>query len=523
MAPLLVLALLVVVGALVAQGRDDGGPREAQQASCEVDPAPTRTGRTAPPARRPGVQVWVTTPDRSELLHHRAPVAFGARVPAGGPTIVVDPSRTFQRMDGFGASMTDSSAAVLNRLAPAPRDAVVRELFDPVSGIGLSFLRQPIGSSDFTAASRHHSLDDVPAGRTDLPLEHFSIDRDEEQVLPLLRRAVELNPDLTVMGTPWSPPAWMKTSGSLVGGRLEDDPAVVEAYARYLVRFVQAYAAAGVPVDYLSVQNEPQLRHPDGYPGTDMPVRTQIAVVEALGPDLAVACPGVGILGFDHNWDTHPADLAADRGRPVAEDYPHQLLASPASRWLAGTAFHGYAGDPSAMSALHEAFPGKGVWLTELSGSRARGQSTAQAFASTLDWQARNLTIASSRSWAKAVVGWNVALDENHGPHLGGCTTCTGLLTIHPDGTTTRNAEYYALAHLSKFVPPGAVRVASTSGAATGDGDVTDVAFRNPDGSTALVVHNEARGPTSFTVAVRERSFRYTLPAGALATFTWPA
>ncbi|WP_447007687.1 discoidin domain-containing protein [Saccharothrix isguenensis] len=471
----------------------------------------------------PRARVWVTTVDRAELLAERAPVTFGAGS-SPHPTIVVDPDRTEQTVDGFGASITDSSATVLHALAPEVRAETMRKLFDPVHGIGVSFLRQPVGSSDFTAAAEHYTYDDVPAGQTDFPLEHFSIAPDEAQVLPLLREAKRLNPALKVMGTPWSPPAWMKTTDSLVGGRLEDDPAVYDAYARYLVKFVEAYTAAGVPVDFLSVQNEPQNRTPDAYPGTDMPVAQQLAVIEALGPKLRTASPRTKILAYDHNWATHPNDIAATPpGTSPETDYPFQILGSPAARWVAGTAFHCYYGDPSAQTALHDAFPDKGIWFTECSGSRGATDPPAKVFRDTLTWHARNVVVGTTRNHAKSVVNWNIALDSTGGPHNGGCGTCTGLVTVHPDGSVTTDAEYYTIGHLSKFVKPGAKRVASTSFGTTGwNGQVMDVAFRNRDGSTALVVHNENDDPRTFAVKVGERLFEYTLPGGALATFTWP-
>ncbi|GAA4588599.1 glucosylceramidase [Actinoplanes octamycinicus] len=485
------------------------------------------TGATSASAQHPGraprAQVWVTTVDRSELLHQRAPVAFGRRS-SGLPTIVVDPARAYQRIDGFGASITDSSAAVLSGLAPAVRRQTMRELFDPRHGIGVSFLRQPIGSSDFTAAAQHWTYDDVPAGQTDFALRHFSIRHDQERILPLLREARRLNPRLTVLATPWSPPAWMKTTGSLVGGRLKDDPAIYDAYARYLVRFVTAYAAAGVPIDYLTVQNEPQNRTPSGYPGTDLPVRQAAEVIERLGPLLRATSPRTRILGYDHNWTTHPGDVA---GTPPGEDpetdYPYRLLSGPAARWIAGTAYHCYSGDPSAQTALHDAFPDKGIWFTECSGSHGAADPPAKFFRDTLVWHARMIAIGTTRNWAKSVVNWNIALDSTGGPHLGGCDTCTGLVTAQPDGTVTTNAEYYTIGHLSKFVRPGAVRVASTSfGTTEWNGEIMDVAFRNPDGSTALVVHNQNDEPRGFAVTVSGRTFEYTLPGGALATFVWP-
>jgi glucosylceramidase len=476
-----------------------------------------------PDRHRASARVWLTTVDRSALLTEGGPVPFRTGAVSPHPTIVVDPEVSYQSVDGFGASITDSAAAVLYRLPPALRDEAMRRLFDPVTGIGISFLRQPVGSSDFTAEAAHYTYDDVPPGQTDFPLRRFSIARDEARILPLLRRAKHLNPRLTIIATPWSPPAWMKTTDSLIGGRLKDDPRIYDAYARYLVAFVRAYAAAGVPIDLLSVQNEPQNRAPSGYPGTDMPVRQQIKVIEALGPLLRKASPRTKILAYDHNWATHPADIeTTPPGESPETDYPYQILASPAARWVAGTAMHCYFGDPSAQTALHNAFPDKGIWFTECSGSHGPADPPAQVFRDTLVWHARNIVIGTTRNWAKSVVTWNLALDETGGPHLGGCDTCTGLITVANGGYTT-NAEFHTIGHLSKFVRPGAVRIASTSFGTTGwNGQIMDVAFRNPDGSTALVVHNENDDPRSFAVSVEGRLFEYTLPGGALATFTWP-
>ncbi len=499
----------VAVGILVAAG---------SAVPAQAHPAPAR------PAPAVQARVWVTTPDRAQLLQEQAPVTFG-RGTSPDPTIVVDPDARYQSVDGFGASITDSSAAVLYRLTPAARDAAMRSLFDARTGIGISFLRQPVGSSDFTAAAQHYTYDDVAAGRTDYALKHFSVAHDTAQVLPLLRRAKQLDPQLSVLATPWSPPAWMKTGDSLIGGRLVDDPRVYDAYARYLVKFVQAYARAGVTVDYLTVQNEPQNRKPSGYPGTDMPVRQEAAVIERLGPLLRAAGLDTKILGYDHNWTTHPGDVASTPpGEDPETDYPYKLLGSPASRWLAGTAYHCYSGDPSAQTLLHDAFPKKGIWFTECSGSHGATDTPDQTFRGTLTWHARNIIIGTTRNWAKSAVNWNIALDEKSGPHLGGCDTCDAQLTVNDDGTVTRNAEYYTIGHAAEFVRPGAVRIGSTSFGTTGwNGQIMDVAFTNPDGSTALIVHNENDDPRSFAVAVGDQQFGYTLPGGALATFTWPA
>jgi glucosylceramidase len=471
----------------------------------------------------PDAHVWVTTPDGAMKLSDRGTVPFQSG-PSRALTVTVDPSRRYQRMDGFGASITDSSAYVLYGLDRRTRAATMASLFSPDTGDGLSFLRQPMGSSDFVAGA-HYTYDDVPAGRTDYDLEHFSVAHDRRQILPLLRQARRLNPRLKVIGTPWSPPAWMKTGGSLIGGRLIDDPRIYDAYARYFVKFVRAYRRAGVPLYALTLQNEPQNRHPRGYPGTDMPVAQEAKLIEALGPKLRRAHLNTKLLGYDHNWSEHPDDVSATPpGSDPETEYPSDLLESGAGRWLAGIAFHCYAGDPSRQTALHDAFPHKGVWFTECSGSHGTSDPPAQVFSDTLKWHTRNLVMGVTRNWAKSMVNWNLALDPSGGPHNGGCDTCTGVITVGPGQAVTRNAEYYTLGHLARFVRPGARRIASTSFGTTGwNGQIMDVAFRNRDGSTALLVHNENDDPRTFAVAQGGSSFEYTLPGGALATFTWRA
>src|SRR4051794_5030179 len=480
----------------------------------------TTVGAPAAHAAAPNAHVWVTTPDRAQQMSDQGTVPF-ARGASDELTISVDPSRHYQRMDGFGASITDSSASLLAGLDPAVRRSTMRDLF---ARDGLSFLRQPMGASDFVAGP-HYTYDDVPPGQTDYRLRHFSIAHDQRQILPLLRRALALNPRLKVMATPWSPPAWMKTSQSLIGGRLIDDPRIYDAYARYFVKFLLAYRREGVPVYALTVQNEPQNRHPRAYPGTDMPVAQEAKLIAALGPKLRAARLDTKILGYDHNWSEHPDDIAST---PPGEDreieYPSLLLHTEAARWIAGTAFHCYAGDPSRQTQLREAFPEKGIWFTECSGSHGPNDPPAQVFSDTLKWHTRNLVMGVTRNWGKTVVNWNLALDPNGGPHNGGCDTCTGVLTVGPGDTFSENAEYFTLGHLARFVAPGAERIASTSFGTTGwNGQIMDVAFRNRDGSTALVVHNENDDPRTFAVAQGGSSFDYTLPGGALATFVWKA
>jgi glucosylceramidase len=457
--------------------------------------------------------VWVTTPDGTDKLTALAPATFGSAMP-GAPTIVVDPTLTYQRMQGFGGAITDSAATVLYRLSAAARAATMRSLFDPVTGDGLDYLRQPIGASDFVATA-DYTYDDLPAGQTDYAQQHFSIAHDQAQILPLLRQAEAINPHLQIIASPWSPPAWMKTNGSLIGGRLIDDPRIYRSYALYLLKFVQAYKANGVHVDAITVQNEPQNRTPSGYPGTDMPSVQEEKVISDLGPMLRAAGLRTQIFAYDHNWTEHPNDVAATPPDETADinAYPQNVLNSPAAKYVAGVAYHCYFGDPSAMTTLHNQFPDKAIYFTECSGSQSA--DPANTFSDTLKWHARNLIIGSPRNW-------NLALDPSGGPHVGGCATCTPIVTVGPGDTVTRNAEYYTLGHLARFVQPGAVRIASTSFGTTGwNGQVMDVAFRNPDGSTVLVAHNENDNPSTFGVREGDQAFSYTLPGGALATFTW--
>ncbi len=377
--------------------------------------------------------VWVTTPDGTDKLTDLGTVAFGSTTPST-PTIVVDPTLTYQRMQGFGGAITDSSATVLYRLSPAARAATMRSLFDPVTGDGLDYLRQPIGASDFVATA-DYTYDDLSAGQTDYAQKQFSIAHDQAQILPLLRQAAAINPHLQIIASPWSPPAWMKTNDSLIGGRLIDDPRIYRSYALYLLKFVQAYRANGVRVDAITVQNEPQNRTPSGYPGTDMPSAQEEKVIEDLGPMLRAAGLPTQIFAYDHNWTEHPNDVAATPPDETADinAYPQNVLNSPAAKYLAGVAYHCYFGDPSAMTTLHNQFPDKAIYFTECSGSQSA--DPANTFSDTLKWHARNLIIGSPRNWAETVINWNLALDPSGGPHVGGCATCTPIVTVGPGGT----------------------------------------------------------------------------------------
>jgi glucosylceramidase len=307
----------------------------------------------------------------------------------------------------------------------------------------------------------------------------------------------------------------MKTNDSLVGGRLKDDPRISRAYARYFVRFVQEYKRARVPIDAITLQNEPQNRAPSGYPGMDLRDDEEARLVVAVGRELRRAGLRTKILGYDHNWSLHPNDVGPPDD-PANPEYARSLLSNAdARKYLTGTAFHCYSGDPARQSVLHDLFPQKDVYFTECSGTLSGDPATT--FPDTLHWHTRFLTVRAVRNWAKTVITWNLALDPAGGPHEGGCDTCIGVVTVDPaTGQATPAADYYVLGHVTRFIRPGAVRIGSTIA-----GNAWNVAFRNPDGTIVLVAVNDDWGTIAqgFNVSGAGDPFSYTLPAGAVATF----
>ena len=440
--------------------------------------------------------MWVTTGDQQKLLSREPDVAFSTADTTGLPTIAVADSPSYQEIVGFGAAITDASALLINGLPRDRRDSLLRDLFDQGNGIGLSFTRLTIGASDFSPT--HYTFDDMPPGQRDSSLLRFSIEPDRAHRLPVLRRALAINPELKIIASPWSAPAWMKTSDKLIGGTLRPD--AFGPFAEYLARYVDAYAVEGVPIFALTVQNEPHYE-PGDYPGMRLEPPARALLIGAyLGPRLARAGSRTLIFDWDHNWDQPQSPL--------------QVLADTvARRYVAAVAWHCYGGDVSAQGRVHEAYPAVDAYFTECSGG-----DWAPNFAENLLWGTRHLIIGATRNWARGVLFWNLALDEHHGPHLGGCGNCRGIVTIDSkSGAVTRNDEYYVLAHASRFVRQGARRIESSSGVA----GLESVAFRNPDGSRVLIVVNTADGEQRFAVRSGRKTLIYVLPAGAVATLRW--
>jgi glucosylceramidase len=445
------------------------------------------------------VRVVETRVDQSLLLAvrpslklvrtRRAPPAHALRI---------DTAKTYQSMIGFGAAITDASAFVLNYdLQPAQREALLAELFGP-QGLHLSFVRLTIGASDFSTA--RYSYDDPPDGADDPALARFSLKPAEADVIPVAKRALALNPDLTLMASPWSAPAWMKSTRNAIGGTLR--PEAYGAYADYLIRYVAAMAEAGLPIAALTIQNEPGFT-PGDYPGMRLtPAARAEFIGRFLGPRLAAAQPSTRIWDYDHNWDRPDSPLSV-------------LKDAHARRYISGVAWHCYNGKVGAQSRVHDAAPDKDAIFTECSSGAWNG-SWRKAFRILM----RQLVIGAPNNWARGVALWNLALDERHGPHLGGCGDCSGVVAVDSrTGVVTRNPEYYALGHASRFVRPGARRVAMQGGAR----GVDAVAFTDPhDGQTTLIAFNHARTRQRLDVRVGGgRGFHYQLRPGAAATFVW--
>jgi glucosylceramidase len=448
------------------------------------------------------VSVIETTGTQSALLAQQPSVSFG-KATSGTSTITIDPTVQYQQMDGFGASLTDSSTYnIYNFLTAAQQTALMQSLFSPTQGIGLTMLRQPMGATDLSAQG-DFSYDDVPAGETDVPLANFSIAKDLTYTIPVLKQAFAINPNIKVEMLPWSPPAWMKLSLTMNGGNFND--AYMPSLAQYFVKTIQAYQAQGIPVYAVAAQNEPENSN-TGYPTeTFSAVEEETFIANNLGPALANAGLTPKIFGYEHNWNdtTYPETLLSD---------------SAAAPYIAGISWHCYAGAPSAQSIVEAAYPAFGTWFTECSGE------TNGNFNGDLGFGMENLIIGATRNYAKGVTEWNLALNENSGPTNGGCTDCYGFVTINTSvspATVTPTTSYYLFGHANGVVP-GAYRVESNS-AAIGGGGIEDVAFQNPDGSMVLIVYNDGTAASTFNVnwAPNNTNFIYTLPAQSAATFYW--
>ena len=473
------------------------------------------------PAEARTVQVWLTKPDRSALCAKQAEEVAFTDDSGHGAAIVVDETQRFQTMDGFGFALTGGSAELMMKMTATARQALVRELFaTDGTGLGISYLRLSIGASDLN--STVFSYDDRPAGERDLTLEHFSLALDVEDVVPVMKQILAVNPGVRVLGSPWSAPPWMKTNGNVRGGALQ--PECYDVYARYLVKYVQAMKREGIAIDAITVQNEPL--NSRNTPSMQMlPAEQRTFIRDHVGPAFSGAGLATKIVLFDHNLDRI--------------DYPLTTLRDPqAAQYVDGTAFHHYGGDFTAMGLLHDARPDKSLYFTEqMIVERPRGGPTID-----IAGPVKRLIIGAPRHWSRNVLLWNLAADPKDDPHTdnGGCSMCQGALTLDGDAVM-RNVAYYTIAHASRFVPPGSVRIASTGpsdpallvtedeehsgalrvGVSDTAGVAPNVAFLTPNGRIVLVVVNDGAAVRTVTVQHRGRFAAIPLDAGAAATIVW--
>ncbi len=434
------------------------------------------------------VNVWVTMGNKLALLTRQPPIEFKAG--SGDVTIQINPDEEYQSIDGFGAALTGSSAYIMmQELTPSERNSLIYELFDPSKGIGISSLRITIGSSDFSLSN--YTWCDQPG------LENFAVpETDQRDLIPALKEILAVAPDIQIIASPWSAPAWMKTSGTMNGGSLKEE--FFSDYASYLVKFIEHMADEGIRISAITPQNEP-LYQTSGYPTMYMKWEDQLRLIrDFLGPEMVKYNSSTGIWIYDHNWDN--------------TQYSLNILADETARnFIQGTAFHAYAGNVSAMKTVHDMFPAKNLYFTEISGGR-----WAPVFWDNLKWFTTNIFMGTVRYWSKNALLWNLVLDENDGPKNGGCQDCRGVVTID-NHKILKNEEYYALGHFCKFVRPGALRINS----GTPSGNLDWIAFKNNDQSLVLIVINTASTSTKIFVKSPVGNFPYSLPGNAIATFVW--
>lgn len=444
-------------------------------------------------------QVWLTTGDQTKKLSREAPCPVTSQ--HHGYSVWVDRNKRRQTIDGFGAALTNSAAYVIYH-SPI-RNKIITELFGSgINDLGISYLRLPMGSSDLNAVDPY-TYDDMPNGQTDFNLNHFSIDKDKAFIIPVLKDILAVNPNLKLMATPWSAPAWMKTTKNLFGGEFINDSRYMQTYAQYFIKFFEAYKVEGITFDSFSVQNEPLLSKND-YPTMIINIDPMKAFIkDHLGPLLRQKNIKSKLLLWDYNWSGSWYPEAALNDGNVAQ-------------YVSGVAWHGYYGRHDAPEAFHNKHQHVDMYFTEYSGG-----GWNKNYADVLTTETRLIFIGQTKSWAKNVLLWNLALDEHYGPkkNVGGCNDCRGVITV-PTGkhSYTKNVEYYAMGHMSKFVKPGAVRLEANY---FNWDDLQCAAFQNPDGSTVIVVQNPNTSKSaSFSLDIDAKHYQYNnLPPQSVVTF----
>ena len=436
--------------------------------------------------------LWITMPDKSVMLQEQ-PVNISSNQSKNNNNIQlnINTGTTYQEMDGFGYTLSGGSAMHISKMSAPARAKFLQEIYSTgVNDLGSSYIRISVGASDLD--EKIFSYNDLPAGQTDVNIEKFDLGYDKQYLIPVLQQILKINPSIKILGSPWSPPVWMKTNGDTRGGSLK--PEYYTAYAKYLVKYIQEMKKNGITIDALTIQNEPL--HPGNNPSLLMLAEDQkVFVRDHLGPQFEKNNIKTKIIVYDHNAD-----------RP---DYPITILNDKeAAKYIDGSAFHLYGGKIEAVSSVHEAHPNKNLYFTE------QWVGAPGDFAKELNWHIENLIIGAPNNWCKTVLEWNLAADENQNPHTdrGGCDRCLGAVTITGD-KVTREPAYYIIAHASKFVRPGSLRVKSN----VIEG-LPNVAYKTPNGGTVAIIQNTSKEDKTIDVNAGNKNTTITLKAGAVAT-----
>jgi glucosylceramidase len=444
-------------------------------------------------------QVWLTTGDKLRLLHRESDLPIKENRSGSFPFITIDTAITYQTIEGFGAALTGSSAYNLNRrMSAANKQTALNMLFDKDLGIGISYIRLTIGASDFSI--ENFTYDDMPAGQTDEDLSEFTLQKDLVDVIPVAKEILSIAPEITILGSPWSPPAWMKTNGLLNGGKLK--PEAYNVYAGYFVKYIQSMKDQGIDISAITIQNEP-LYFTAASPCMEMQAEEQRDFIKNnLGPTFEANGITTKIIIYDHNWDN--------------TEYAISILNdADARKYVSGSAFHAYGGNVSAMNIVHNAHPDKDLYFTEISGG-----GWATDFGDNLIWNMRNIFIGTTKNWSKVALLWNLVLDQNSKPSNNGCSDCRGVLT---NNTITEaleyNEEYYSIGHMSKFVRPGAVRVSTKLDQTLINTEA--VAFQNTDGTKVLVLCSYHSAYQTFTIRQGSKYVNYTIAPKSVVSIVW--
>jgi len=435
----------------------------------------------------------VTTADGLSLLKHIAkPMLLSDQFNqlTSKDTVFIDEGIQYQKIEGFGYTLTGGSANLLHQMPLQNRAAILKELFGQgPNDLNINYLRISIGASDLDATV--FSYDDLKEGEVDPDLIKMSIAKDQEFLIPILKEIQSIQPNLKLIASPWSPPVWMKDNGKSKGGHLLTK--YYETYAQYFVKYIQLMRAEGLQMNAVTIQNEPE--HGGNNPSMLMSAAEQtIFIKNHLGPAFKKQGITTEIVIWDHNADN--------------PNYPIQILNdSVAKSFISASAFHLYLGHESALSKLHQAHPDKKIYFTE-QWTGAKG-----SFEGDFMWHMQHIVIGTMSNWSSMVLEWNLANDPTYGPHTpGGCTECLGALTI-TGSDFKRNVSYYIIGQVAPFLPAGSVRIQTTSS----NTQIQSIGFKRPDGKKVLVALNTGKQAV-FTIDFEQKKYNFTLPEKSAST-----